>query len=119
MGKAFEKQIETIEDQGKKQVNALVALKPKNDALESLKPKNVAKVKLDKTPSISNNYFKDRLNEIKKHYKPIDEEDLEMYDNTTRTFINFLNYEDPINLFYNITIGHRTLEYAKDLQESF
>ena len=29
MGKAFEKQTKTIEDQGKKQVDALVALKPK------------------------------------------------------------------------------------------
>ena len=29
MGKAFEKQIKTIEDQGKKQVHALESLKPK------------------------------------------------------------------------------------------
>ena len=29
MGKAFEKQIKTIEDQGKKQVDALENLKPK------------------------------------------------------------------------------------------
>ena len=107
MGKAFEKQTKTIEDQGKKQVDALVALKPKNDV----------KVKLDKTLSISNNYFKDRLDEIKKHYKPIDEDDLEIYDNATRTFINFLSHEDPINLFYNITNG--TLKDAKDLQKSF
>ena len=32
LGKAFEKQTKTIEDQGKKQIDALVALKPKNDA---------------------------------------------------------------------------------------
>ena len=88
LGKAFEKQTKTIEDQEKKQVDALVALKPKNDvkvkfdkaktikdqgkkqidASESLKPKNDSKIKLDKTPSISNNYFKDRLDEIKKYY---------------------------------------------------
>ena len=61
LGKAFEKQTKTIEDQGKKQVDALVALKPKNDA----------KVKLDKTPSISNDYFKDGLNEIKKIINPL------------------------------------------------
>ena len=34
LGKAFEKQTKTIEDQGKKQVDALVALKP-----EKIKPK--------------------------------------------------------------------------------
>ena len=56
LGKAFEKQTKAIEDQGKKQIDALVALKPKNDV----------KVQLNKTPSISNNYFKDRLDEIKK-----------------------------------------------------
>ena len=67
LGKAFEKQTKTIKDQGRKQIDALVALKPKNDA----------KVKLDKTPSISNNYFKDRLNEIKKYYEPTDKDDLE------------------------------------------
>ena len=31
MGKAFEKQIKTIEDQGKKQVDALESLKPKEE----------------------------------------------------------------------------------------
>ena len=100
--KAFEKQTKTIEDQGKKQVDALVALKTKNDA----------KVKLNKTPSIFNDYFNNRLNEIKKYYKPIDEDDLEVY-NTNRVFINFLDYEDPINLFHDITNDHKTLEYTK------
>ena len=89
------------------------------DALVALKLKIDVKVKLDKTPSISNNYFKDRLNEIKKYYEPIDEDDLEIYDNTKRSFIKFLSYDDPINLFYNITNGHKTLEDAKDLQKSF
>ena len=73
---------------------------------------------MNKTPSISNNYFKDRLDEIKKH-KPIDKDDLEIYNNTTRTFINFLSYDDPIDLFYNITNGHKTLKDAKNLQKSF
>ena len=31
MGKAFEKQIKTIEDQGKKQIDALESLKPKEE----------------------------------------------------------------------------------------
>ena len=51
------KKKQPIEDQRKKQTDALVALKRKNNA----------KVKLDKTlSSIFNDYFKDRLNEIKK-----------------------------------------------------
>ena len=139
LGKAFEKQTKTIEDQGKKQVDALVALKPKNDvkvkldktktikdqgkkqidALESLKPKNDSKVKLDKTPSISNNYFKDRLDEIKKCYEPIDEDDLDIYDNTKSYYISFDSYKDPITLFYDIKNDIIALKDAKDLQKSF
>ena len=37
MGKAFEKQIKTIEDQGKKQVDALKVLEPKGIKSESNK----------------------------------------------------------------------------------
>ena len=123
LGKAFEKQAKTIEDQGKKQIKALVALKPKNNA----------KVKLDKTPSISNNYlkdrldaklkldnnhFKDRLDEINKYYELIDEDDLYIR-NSNGIFINFLSFDDPITLFYNITNDHKTLKDAKDLQKTF
>ena len=45
MGKAFEKQIKTIEDQGEKQIDALKDLKPKEQAtpIED-KPSNKSKV---------------------------------------------------------------------------
>ena len=95
LGKAFKKQTKTIEDQGKKQIDDLVALKPKNDA----------KVKLDKTPSISNNYFKDRLNEVKKYYEPIDEDDLYIRENPNNVLKSF-PYKDPINLFNDILNDH-------------
>ena len=72
---------------------------------------------MDKTPSISNNYFKDRLDEIKKYYEPIDEDDLYIRNNN-RIFINFLSFDDPITLFYNITNSHKTLKDAKDLQKT-
>ena len=93
LGKAFEKQTKTIEDQGKKQIEA--------------------KVKLHKTPSVSDNYFKDRLDEIKKYYKPIDKDDLYICENTYGSLVNFLSYDDPITLFYNIANGHKTLKDAK------
>ena len=60
LGKVFERQTKTIEDQGKKQV----------DALESLKPKEV---KSEKTKPIDyDDYYIDRLAEIRKQYKKID-----------------------------------------------
>ena len=74
---------------------------------------------MDKTPSISNNHFKDRLEEIKKYYEPIDEDDLYICENKYGIFINFLSFDDPITLFYNITNGHKTLKDAKDLQKAF
>ena len=74
---------------------------------------------MDKTPNISNDYFKDGLNEIKKYYKPIDEDDLDIYDNTKSAYISFDYYEDPITLFYDIKNDTKTLEHAKNLQKSF
>ena len=113
LGKAFEKQTKTIEDQGKKQVDALVVLKPKNDA----------KVKFDKTPSIKqsiiNDYFKDRLDKIKKYYEPIDKDDLYILDNPNRVLVNFFNYEDPIDLFHDITNDYKTLKDAKKRSKIF
>ena len=44
MGKAFEKQTKTIEDQGEKQVNVLQSLKAKEVKPEEIKPKNTKPV---------------------------------------------------------------------------
>ena len=58
LGKAFEKQIKTIEDQGKKQV----------DALENLKPKEETKPTEDKSnnKSKATTIFNDLINKRKK-----------------------------------------------------
>ena len=61
LGKAFEKQIKTIEDHGKKQVEALNTLKPNNQlTIEDVIPKNAlnnneAKKELDKIIEIEKN----------------------------------------------------------------
>ena len=60
MGKDFEKRIKTIEDQGKKQVEALNTLKSNNQlTIEDVIPKNAinndeAKKELDKIKEIEN-----------------------------------------------------------------
>ena len=63
MGKAFEKQIKTTEDQGQKQVEALNTLKSNNNnknlAIEDITPKSAladdeAKKELDKIKDIEN-----------------------------------------------------------------
>ena len=64
LGKAFEKQIKRIEDQGKKQIDALAELKPKE-----IKPRETK-------PNKYGDYFIDRLAKIRESYKPIDFNDL-------------------------------------------
>ena len=67
MGKAFQKQIKTIEDQGKKQVDALNTSKSNNQlTTEDVIPKNAlnddeAKKELDKIKEIEKNIEKKKL----------------------------------------------------------
>ena len=67
LGKAFEKQIKTIEDQGKKQVDALNTLKSNNQlTIEDVIPKNAlindeAKKELDKIKEIEKNLDRNKL----------------------------------------------------------
>ena len=58
--KAFEKQIKTIEDQRKKQIDALADLKPKE-----IKPRETK-------PNKYSDYFIDGFAKIREYYKPID-----------------------------------------------
>ena len=67
MGKDFEKQIKTIEDQGQKQVEALNSLKSNNQlTIEDVIPKNAlnndeAKKELDKLKQIEKNVDREKL----------------------------------------------------------
>ena len=67
LGKAFEKQIKTIEDQGKKQIDALNTLKSNNQlTIEDVIPKNAlnndeAKKELDKIKEIEKNVDREKL----------------------------------------------------------
>ena len=81
LGKAFEKQVKTIEDQGKKQI----------EALENLKLKEITQ---NKTKPIEyNKYFIDELAKIQKSIKPIDYNDLIYYYKASNKPINFNEYK--------------------------
>ena len=62
MGKAFEKQIKTIDDQGKKQV----------EALKDIEPKEQTKLIENKSNKIFNRLFEKEAAEIQKTSKEID-----------------------------------------------
>ena len=85
-GKAFEKQVKTIEDQVKKQI----------EVLENLKLKEITQ---DKTKPIEyNNYFINQLAKIK-NIKPTDFNDLIYYYKGSNEPINFNEYKATMNIF--------------------
>ena len=67
LGKAFDKQIETIEDQGKKQVDALEKLKPKETTPIEDKPNNQLKA-----ATIFNDFISKRKERMNKLYDRVD-----------------------------------------------
>ena len=107
LGKAFEKQTKTIEDQGQKQVDALNTLKSNNQlTIEEGTPKNAlnndeAKKELDKIKEIEKNVDREKLiyetndytcsfekfQTIKTFGRDIDEGKITL--NLTKTFVLF------------------------------
>ena len=109
LGKAFEKQTKTIEDQGKRQVDALLALKPKQ-----IKPKEI------KSDDKFSNYFINELAKIRKSYEPIDFNDLTYYLKDSRIApVNFVEFKGPMHIFKIIHNGDKTLEDMEKEQEKF
>ena len=94
LGKAFEKQIKTIEDQGKKQVDALNTLKSNNQlTIEDVIPKN----------ALNNDEAKKELDKIKEIEKNVDREKL-IYERNecTYSFKNFQTIKTFIDIFMRV-----------------
>ena len=87
LGKAFEKQIKTIEDQGNKQVQALEILKPKET-----KP-------IEEKPHEYSSYFLNGLAKIRESDEPIDYNNLIYYFKGDSTPKNFIEYKGPMHIF--------------------
>ena len=68
MGKAFEKQIKTTEDQGQKQVHALKDMKPK----EQTKPIGVKSNNQSKATIIFDNHISERKKMMSELYHSVD-----------------------------------------------
>ena len=109
LGKAFEKQTKTIEDHGKKQVEALENLKPieRSKAIthddESLEQKQETYIKFDKIQQLSREIDYRNLN----------------YDFKTkaRGSINFTGYKGAFTLFKKIRDGDISLEMEEEDQK--
>ena len=94
LGKAFEKQIKAIEDQGKKQTDALADLKPK-----------------ETKPNKYGDYFIDGLAKIRESYKPIDFNDLTYnFKDLKIPPVGFIKFKSPLHIFKSMHNGDTPLE---------
>ena len=95
MGKTFEKQIKTIEDQGKKQVDALENLKPK----EETKPIKDTSNNQSRATIIFNDLINKRKELMNKLYDSVDYNNLKFeYVGPTKD-VSFYEYKDFKELF--------------------
>ena len=97
LGKAFEKQIKTIEDQGQKQVEALKDLKPK-ERTKAIADKSDDKLSTQK--ETYNELLNERLGEIQDISKKIDYNNLSYhFKDLLSPLINFIKLKGPFGFF--------------------
>ena len=113
LGRAFEKQIKTIEDQRKKQVDALKFLEPKT--IESGSNDNKPII----TKEIYNNILEERMEEILEMRKEINYNNLVYnFKGPTRS-INFTNFGGPMYTYDQLKNGEKKLKQVEQEQKDF
>ena len=107
LGKAFEKQIKTIEDQGKKQVDALKAIKDGSNNKSTI------------TKEIYDEILEERMDEILKMSREINYSNL-VYDFKGPTpSINFAIFGGPMYTYNQLKNGEKTLQQVEEEQKYF
>ena len=115
MGKTFEKQIKTIEDQGKKQVDALENLKPK----EETKPIEDKSNNQSKATIIFNELINKRKELMSELYDSVDYNNLKFeYVGPTKD-VSFYEYKDSKELFNAIKNSQIKFSEVKNKQNVF
>ena len=115
LGKAFEKQIKTIEDQGKKQVDALESLKPKEETkpIED-KPNNQSRAAI-----IFNELISKRKGLMKELYDRVDYNNLKFDFVGPTKDVSFYEYKDSKELFNAIKNNQIKFSEVKNKQNEF
>ena len=115
LGKAFEKQIKTIEDQGQKQVDALESLKPK----EQTKPIENKFNNQPKATIIFNELINERKKIMSELYDSVDYNNLKFeYVGPTKD-VSFYEYKDSKELFNAIKNNQIKFSEVKNKQNEF
>ena len=115
MGKASEKQIKTIEDQGQKQVKALENLKPK----EQTKPIEDKSNNQSKAAAILNDLINKRKKVMSEFYDSVECNNLKFeYVGSTKD-VSFYEYKVSKELFNMIKNNHIKFGEVKNKQNEF
>ena len=113
MGKAFEKQIKAIEDQGQIQIDALKVLEPK--AIE----RGSNNIKPVVTQSTYDKILEQRMDEILKMSDKIDFDRLIYNFKGPTSSINFGKFSGPMYICGHMKNGGTTLQQVEKQQKDF
>ena len=116
LGKAFEKQIKTIEDQEKKQVEALENLKDHKKQLTNDYEDELLHLK---AREIFTNIYNERLDKIKELTEKIDDNNLVFTIISTGRKTDSSKKDDPLTFCNKIEKGEITIEEGKESQKDF
>ena len=109
LGKAIEKQIKTIKDQGEKQVKEI----------QYNKDDYKNKLLLSKEREIFKDIYNKKLDKLEELNNKIDYNNLKYVTANNRSSYAFSEIEDPITFLNEIKKGEKSLEEAKITQENF
>ena len=112
MGKAFEKQIKTVEDQGQKQVGALKVLEPKTIKSRSNNKPLITKEIYGKT-------LEERMDEILEIREKINFNNLTYNFKVQTTSMSFGKFGGPMYIYGHMKNDDTTLQQAEKQQKDF
>ena len=115
MGKAFEKQTKTIEDQGEKQIKAIQDNKKQLISHDYYK----GKLLISKEREIFKDIYNKRLDKIEELDNKIDYNNLKYVVGRSRDEYRFNKIEDPITFLNKIKNGEISLKEAKNQQQNY
>ena len=116
LGKNFEKQTETIEDQGKKQIKAIQDNKKQ---IANINDDYKNKLLLSQERETFENIYDERLDKIEKLNRKIDSDNLKYTVISTGKEFKFDKLQDPLAFLNDIKICKLSLEVVKHLQKDY
>ena len=119
LGKAFEKEVKTIEDKGQKHIDALENLKGQNKQLVNVDDDYEDKLLHSKEREIYRKIYNKRLDKIEELTEKINDDNLIFTIISTGKTIDFTKKDDPLIFLNKIQERKITIEEAKESQKDF